>query len=233
MTAGVPVGWGAVDGARVEKIGNGALEGAREMLLCAECRAASERIAREGLDGLPWTDAARRFLARCRFVGACGRQADWPDFSETALLATAGEWLLPFGRWDGGAVFTGEVLLQALTGRLGGRNRRILDEAAPESLTLPSGSKRRIDYETGAVPVVAARLQEFFGCRETPRLCGEPLLLHLLSPAGRPVQITRDLDGFWVRGYPEVKRELMGRYPRHAWPDDPRSAPPTARPKRK
>ena len=79
--------------------------------------------------------------------------------------------------------------------------------------------------------IVAARLQEFFGCRETPRLCGEPVLLHLLSPAGRPVQITRDLGGFWERSYPEVKKELRGRYPKHPWPDDPLAAEPTARAK--
>ncbi len=196
-------------------------------------QAARERIVREGLDGLPWSEASRRLLARCRFVEACGRREGWPGFSDTALLAGVEGWLLPFGRWDGGAVFSPEALLHALEARLGGKNRRALEVLAPEFLALPSGTRRRIDYESGALPVVAARLQEFFGCRETPRLCGEPVLLHLLSPAGRPVQITRDLDGFWERAYPAVKRELMGRYPRHPWPDDPRSAPPTARTRRK
>jgi len=166
-------------------------------------------------------------------VEARGRREGWPGFSDTALLAEVEGWLLPFGRWDGGAVFSPEALLHALDGRVGGKNRRALEALAPEFLALPSGTRRRIDYESGAIPVVAARLQEFFGCRETPRLCGEPVLLHLLSPAGRPVQITRDLDGFWERAYPAVKRELMGRYPRHPWPDDPRSAPPTARTRRK
>jgi ATP-dependent helicase HrpB len=103
---------------------------------------------------------------------------------------------------------------------------------APETWLLPSGTRKRLDYEAGDVPVIAARLQEFFGCRETPLLCGQPLMLYLLSPAGRPVQITRDLDGFWERSYPAVKKELMGRYPRHYWPDDPRAAMPISQAKK-
>jgi len=196
-------------------------------------QAVCERIDREGLDGLPWNDAARRFLARCRFVERYGRRAGWPDFSPPALLAEIDRWLLPFCHWQGGAVFTADSLLQALAGRLGWENRRPLDELAPETWNLPSGTMKRLDYQIGEIPIIAARLQEFFGCRQTPKVCGEPVVLHLLSPAGRPVQITRDIDGFWERAYPDVKRELMGRYPRHHWPDDPRAAVPTARAKRK
>ncbi|MDP1992441.1 MAG: ATP-dependent helicase HrpB [Syntrophales bacterium] len=196
-------------------------------------QAVRERLAREGLEALPWNDAARRFRARCLFVGRCGRHERWPDFSSGALMDDLYLWLLPFGNWEGGAVFTCESLLQALMGRLGWEHRRILDEVAPETWLLPSGTRKRLDYEAGDVPVIAARLQEFFGCRETPRLCGQPLMLHLLSPAGRPVQITQDLDGFWERSYPAVKKELMGRYPRHYWPDDPRAAKPTAQAKKK
>ena len=196
-------------------------------------QAVRERLAREGLEALPWNDNARRFRARCLFVGRCGRHERWPDFSSGALLDDLDRWLLPFGNWAGGAVFTAESLLQALTSRLGWEDRRSLDEIAPETWLLPSGTRKRLDYETGDVPVIAARLQEFFGCQETPRLCGQPLVLHLLSPAGRPVQITRDLDGFWERSYPAVKKELMGRYPRHYWPDDPRAAQPTAKAKKK
>ncbi len=196
-------------------------------------QAVRERLAREGLEALPWNDAARRFHARCLFAAGCGRHERWPDFSPGALMDDQDLWLLPFGNWEGGAVFTAESLLQALISRLGRENRRILDEAAPETWLLPSGTRKRLDYEAGDVPVIAARLQEFFGCRETPRLCGQSLILHLLSPAGRPVQITRDLDGFWERSYSAVKKELMGRYPRHYWPDDPRAAKPTAQTKKK
>ncbi|MDA8124628.1 MAG: ATP-dependent helicase HrpB [Deltaproteobacteria bacterium] len=196
-------------------------------------RAVRERLNSEGLEALPWNDAARRFYARCLFVGRCGRQETWPDFSSAALLDALDEWLLPFGHWKGGAVFTGESLREALMSRLGWEHRRTLDTEAPETWLLPSGTRKGLDYETGEAPVIAARLQEFFGCRETPRLCGRPLTLHLLSPAGRPVQITQDLDGFWERSYPAVKKELMGRYPRHFWPDDPRTAEPSARAKKK
>jgi ATP-dependent helicase HrpB len=196
-------------------------------------QAVAERLAREGLEALPWNDTARRLRARCLFVGRCGRHEQWPDFSSGALLDDLGQWLFPFGNWKGGAVYTCDSLLEALMGRLGWENRRILDEAAPETWLLPSGTRKRIDYEAGDVPLIAARLQEFFGCRETPLLCGRPLLLHLLSPAGRPVQITQDLDGFWERSYAAVKKELMGRYPRHSWPDDPRAAQPTAKAKKK
>ncbi len=195
--------------------------------------AVSERIARRGLECLPWNDAARRFCDRALFVGKSGHRPGWPDFSAAALLAEIEAWLLPFANWRGGPVFTGDSLLQALTGRLGRENKRALEELAPETWTLPSGTTKRLAYASGDVPVLAARLQEFFGCRETPLLCGQPLVLHLLSPAGRPVQVTRDLDGFWERAYPSVKKELLGRYPRHYWPDDPRAAEPTARTKKK
>ena len=196
-------------------------------------QAVAERLSRERLEALPWNDAARRFRARCLFAARFGRHGQWPDFSPAALLEDLDRWLLPVGNWEGGAVFTAESLLQALIGRLGWENRRLVDEAAPETWLLPSGTRKRLDYEAGDLPVIAARIQEFFGCRETPRLCGQPLILHLLSPAGRPVQITRDLDGFWERSYPSVKRELMGRYPRHPWPDNPRAAEPTARTKKR
>ena len=196
-------------------------------------QAVRERINREGLEGLPWNDATRRFLARCRFAGRYGRREVWPDFSPYGLLAEIDHWLLPFGHWQGEAVFTPDSLLRALADRLGWKNRRTLDELAPETWNLPSGTMKRLDYETGEIPIIAARLQEFFGCSRTPAVCGEPVMLHLLSPAGRPVQITRDLDGFWERVYPEVKKELMGRYPRHHWPEDPRAAVPTAQAKRK
>ncbi|MCU0844907.1 MAG: ATP-dependent helicase HrpB, partial [Spirochaetes bacterium] len=132
---------------------------------------------------------------------------------------------------DRGEVFTEGSLANALGHRLGHALRARLDAEAPESVELPSGSRRAVDYESGDIPVVAARLQEFFGCAETPRIGGEPALLHLLSPAGRPVQITLDLGGFWARSYAEVRKELAGRYPKHHWPSNPLEAKPTARAK--
>jgi ATP-dependent helicase HrpB len=195
-------------------------------------QAVRERLLREGIGALPWDDGTRRFISRCRFAGKYGKHSGFPDFTNETILDTVGEWLFPYGNWSGNAVFTAETLMQALTSRIGWKRLRELDHSAPESITLPSGTKKRLDYETGDIPIVAARLQEFFGCRETPRASGEPLLLHLLSPAGRPIQITRDIDGFWERAYPAVRKELRGRYPKHPWPDDPRTASPTARTKR-
>ena len=110
--------------------------------------------------------------------------------------------------------------------------RRVLDELAPERVVVPSGSSVRVDY-TGDQPVLAVRIQEVFGWRSAPALADGrvPLLLHLLSPARRPAAVTADLESFWATGYPQVRAELRGRYPKHAWPDDPWTAPPTSRTK--
>jgi ATP-dependent helicase HrpB len=189
------------------------------------------RLEREGTGVLPWNEGTRRLLARCRFVQRRGRVRDWPDFTDEALVRDARRWLLPFGSYTRGEVFTESALANALMFRLGHALRARLDTEAPEQVELPSGSRRAVDYESGEIPVIAARLQEFFGCADTPVIGGESALLHLLSPAGRPVQITRDLGGFWKRAYAEVRRELAGRYPKHYWPDDPLAAEPTSRAK--
>ena len=109
-----------------------------------------------------------------------------------------------------------------------------LDEVAPERLPVPSGSRVRVSYGDPAAPVLAVKVQEAFGWRDAPRLADGrvPVLLHLLSPAGRPVAVTRDLASFWATGYPQVRAELRGRYPRHPWPEDPTTAEPTGRTKR-
>jgi ATP-dependent helicase HrpB len=106
-----------------------------------------------------------------------------------------------------------------------------LDEVAPERLPVPSGSRVRVDYADPESPVLAVKVQEAFGWRDAPRLADGrvPVLLHLLSPAGRPVAVTRDLASFWLQGYPQVRAELRGRYPRHPWPEDPTTAEPTRR----
>jgi ATP-dependent helicase HrpB len=107
-----------------------------------------------------------------------------------------------------------------------------LDRLAPASLALPDGTTARLEYGApNEPPVLAARIQQLFGLAETPRAAGEPVILHLLSPGNRPVQITRDLKGFWANSYFEVRKDLRGRYPRHPWPDDPLSAPATSRAK--
>jgi ATP-dependent helicase HrpB len=112
---------------------------------------------------------------------------------------------------------------------------RRLDRLAPTHITVPSGSRLPIDYEQAESPVLEVRLQEMFGCKDTPCVAGGkiPLMLHLLSPAKRPVQVTQDLGGFWKRTYQDVRKELRGRYPKHHWPEDPLNAVPTAKAKRR
>jgi len=126
-------------------------------------------------------------------------------------------------------------LVQPLHALLTWEQQRDLERLAPTHLSVPSGSKIRIDYEAPDHPILAVRLQEMFGCKETPRVVDGkvPVMLHLLSPAKRPVQVTKDLASFWANAYQEVRKELRGRYPKHHWPDNPLVAIPTAKTKRR
>jgi ATP-dependent helicase HrpB len=182
---------------------------------------------------LTWSEDATRIRARLAFLHR--RFDEWPDVGDPALRATAHEWLLPHlvglrSRHDVEALDLGALLLA----RLSGRQRAELDELAPTHVEVPSGSRIRIDYSDPEAPVLAVRLQELFGLDATPGVArgSVPLTLHLLSPAQRPVQVTRDLAGFWRNSYFEVRKELRGRYPKHAWPDDPMRAAPTRRTRR-
>lgn len=194
-----------------------------------------EGIAREGVEALPWTDAARRVRERLAFLHRLD-PAGWPDVSDEALLGTLGEWLGPYlaGARAGDALARTD-LAELLLNRLPWDRRAALDEWAPTHLAVPSGSRIPIDYSDPESPVLAVRLQEMFGLAETPRIArgAVPLTLHLLSPAHRPVQVTRDLAGFWKGSYFDVRKDLRGRYPKHHWPDDPMQAEPTARAKRR
>ncbi|WP_304598662.1 ATP-dependent helicase C-terminal domain-containing protein, partial [Micromonospora sicca] len=184
-----------------------------------------------GLGLLTWTPAATALRARLAFC----RQAlgdDWPDVSDAALLADAPRWLGPeLARARRRADLARIDVASALRRLLDWRQAARLDELAPERLAVPSGSRVRVDYADPAAPVLAVKLQETFGWREAPRLADGrvPVLLHLLSPAGRPVAVTADLPSFWRSGYPQVRAELRGRYPRHPWPEDPTTAEPTRR----
>jgi len=185
-----------------------------------------------GLDALPWTKEARALRQRLTFARAVDTQAPrpWPDVSDSALFATLDEWLAPWltnmSRRDHLARLDLTGIIAAL---LDWNQRQRLDEIAPTHLQVPSGSRIPIDYS--AAPLVAVRLQEVFGLSTTPAVGGGrvPLTLQLLSPAHRPVQVTKDLASFWARGYAEVRKELKGRYPKHYWPDDPTTAVATAR----
>lgn len=185
-----------------------------------------------GLACLPWTDELRKWQARVGFL--CRREgAEWPDVSDAALLETLEDWLLPY--LDGVTRRTHLERLDlsnALRNLLPWEMKARLDAEAPTHVEVPSGSRIPIDYD-GEEPVLAVRLQEMFGLAETPRIAGGrvPLLLHLLSPARRPVQVTRDLASFWANAYKAVKGDLKGQYPKHYWPDNPLEAEPTARAK--
>jgi ATP-dependent helicase HrpB len=187
-----------------------------------------------GVDVLPWSDHARNLRLRLQSLRDWCPELGLPDVSDRALLATLEEWLGPYlsGKSRLDALSAAE-LGEALGAMLDYDLRRALDEQAPESIRVPSGQSRRLDYVPGQSPVLAVKLQELFGLADTPRIARGrvAVTLHLLSPAQRPIQVTQDLKGFWERTYPEVKKELKGRYPRHPWPDDPWSATPTARAK--
>lgn len=192
-----------------------------------------EQLQRIGASVWPWREGAQKLRDRLAFVHHHNRE-DWPDVSEVALTTTLDGWLGPF--LDG--VRTWAQLEQvdwheALLSLVPWSQRAALDRLAPTHLEVPSGSRIALDYSVPSAPVLAVKLQEVFGWTSTPMLCDGrvPVTLHLLSPAQRPVQVTRDLAGFWKHSYFEVRKELRGRYPRHPWPDDPLTAEATRRAK--
>jgi ATP-dependent helicase HrpB len=202
---------------RPEQLADAMLDGIREL----------------GIGALPWTKDLRSLQARVMFLRRPDGEA-WPDLSDTALMATLGVWLAPYLR---GISRRGHLdrldLAGAIRAQLDWQQQKTLDREAPTHVTVPSGSRIPIDY-SGETPVLAVRLQEMFGLAQTPAVAGGrvPLLLHLLSPAGRPAQVTKDLASFWAGAYRDVRRDLRGQYPKHHWPDDPLQAPPTRRAKR-
>jgi ATP-dependent helicase HrpB len=189
-------------------------------------------IRETGAEALPWTSPARAVQARVGFVGRL--EGGWPDLSDEALIESMEVWLGPrLGGLRRLADLAAIDLASLLLDRLGWERRAKLEQLAPTHLTVPSGSRVPVDYADPEAPVLAVRLQEVFGWTEAPRVGGGRVLvtLHLLSPAARPVQVTRDLAGFWRTTYFEVRKDLKGRYPRHHWPDDPLTAEPTRRAK--
>jgi ATP-dependent helicase HrpB len=188
-----------------------------------------------GLGVLPWTKEARALQARMSFARRIDARPTrpWPDVADTALAGTLEAWLAPYVAGMSRREHLARLDLSSiLLSMLDWSSQQRLNEVAPTHLTVPSGSRIPINY-SGDDPSVAVRLQEVFGLRVTPAV-GDgrvPLTLQLLSPAHRPVQVTRDLSSFWSRGYAEVRKELKGRYPKHYWPDDPLTAEATARAK--
>lgn len=185
-----------------------------------------EGLRQEGLRLLRWSPEADVLRQRLAFVRL--RRGDpWPDVSDASLHARVDEWLEPElsrarRRADLGRIDAGQALGRLLPWASGEAGR--LDELAPERVTVPSGSRIRIDYADPQRPVLAVKLQEMFGMQESPQVAGVPLVVHLLSPAGRPAAVTSDLASFWRDGYRAVRAELRGRYPKHPWPEDPAGA---------
>ena len=203
-------------------------------------QALTEAVAELGIDALPWTDGLRQWQARALALRAWMPELDLPDVSDAALMATLPQWLTP--------AFAGKTRLdaldeaslgEALKSPLPWAQRQLIDRHAPVRMAVPSGMERPIHYAVDADgvtpqgPVLAVKLQELFGLADTPRIADGrvPLTLHLLSPGGRPLQVTQDLRNFWANTYAEVKKEMKGRYPRHPWPDDPWTATATHRAK--
>ncbi|WP_344819017.1 ATP-dependent helicase HrpB [Actinoplanes cyaneus] len=227
------IGWadGEVVARRVQRLGAITLTSVRltDPAPAALREALLTGLRSTGLSLLTWSRSAEELRARLAFAHAALGEP-WPDVSDTALLEHAGDWLelgAARRRADLARIDVASALRRLVPWSVAGR----LDEVAPERLPVPSGSQIRVDYSDPAAPVLAVKVQEAFGWRDAPRLAGGrvPVLLHLLSPAGRPVAVTRDLASFWAQGYPQVRAEMRGRYPRHPWPEDPLTAPPTRR----
>ncbi|MFF0734790.1 ATP-dependent helicase HrpB [Streptomyces chartreusis] len=231
--SGQEVHWadGDVVARRVERLG--AIELAVRPLKDADPvlvrEALLEGLRQEGFGLLRWSADAGVLRQRLAFL-RLHLGEPWPDVADEALHARVDEWLEPeLGRarrrGDLARIDAGEALGRLLPWASGDAGR--LDELAPERMAVPSGSRIRIDYGNPEQPVLAVKLQEMFGLHESPAVAGVPLLVHLLSPAGRPAAVTADLASFWKDGYKGVRAELRGRYPKHPWPEDPAGAEPT------
>ena len=180
-----------------------------------------------GLSALPWGEAAENLRNRVRFLARTMPDAGWPDLSDATLLATLEEWLSPYlagmvrksdlARLDMTNILRGLVPYQLLSQ---------IDSLAPQRMEVPSGGHYRIDYETDGDPVLRVRLQEMFGLHSAPQVAGgrAKLRIELLSPAGRPVAVTQSLETFWTNAYPDVRKDMRGRYPKHYWPENPLEA---------
>lgn len=216
----------------------GALVVERKPLAAADgsaiAAAMCEGVRTLGLEALPWTEAAHQLQARVTSLRAWRGDEDWPDLGDDALLARLERWLLPHLDGVSRRDHLSRLDLAAiLRQQLDYAQQQRLDRLAPTHLEVPTGSRIRLEYGPPGPPVLAVKLQEMFGCAQTPTVNEGrlPVVLHLLSPAQRPVAVTQDLAGFWARGYADVRKDLRGRYPRHPWPDDPLAAAPTRRAK--
>ncbi|HEV2078360.1 MAG TPA: ATP-dependent helicase C-terminal domain-containing protein, partial [Allosphingosinicella sp.] len=226
---------GTVQARRGRRLGAITLSEGRDVQASPEEIAATllEGVREHGLGLLPWSEAALSLRRRAAFARAF--DSSLPDLSDEALLASLDDWLpLLLAGKRRLADIDRSALTGVLDSLLGWEGRKTLDRLAPESFTTPAGSSHPIDYEAEGGPTVTVRVQALFGLAEHPAIAGGrvPLVLSLTSPAGRPIQTTRDLRGFWNGSWAAVAKEMRGRYPKHPWPDDPSAADPTLRTKK-
>lgn len=189
-------------------------------------------IVRAGVARLPWSRAQQQLRARVAFLKSAG--GDWPDLSDAALAAEDAAWLVPFLAGKSKlADIAPDDLAQALDALIPWALKKRIDAEAPTHFEAPTGNRHALDYEGAGAPALHIRVQELFGLKAHPSIAGGrlPLTLYLLSPAHRPIQITRDLPGFWAGSWAAVRADMRGQYPKHPWPDDPANALPTARAK--
>lgn len=187
-------------------------------------------IRSKGLSLLPWSRSSESFLQRVRYASRTDCLAELPDFSEAALLAGLEQWLVPFLNPETNVVLDEQRLLSALQERLPYELKKRFNDQAPEFFISPAGSRHPVRYDENDA-YVEVRIQELFGLLSSPIICRRPLVFRLLSPASRPLQITRDLAGFWKHTYPEIRAQMKIRYPKHYWPEDPFAAKPTTKTK--
>ncbi|MFP5454371.1 MAG: ATP-dependent helicase C-terminal domain-containing protein, partial [Alphaproteobacteria bacterium] len=234
-TARFDAATGAVEARRERRLGAIVLSAGRDESASPAMIAAAllDAVRTRGLDLLDWSDAAQALRGRAAFAAAQG--GDLPDLSDAMLMLTLDDWFPPLveGRRRLSDIAPGE-LINALHGLLGWEGKQTLDRLAPEHLQSPAGSRHPIDYAAEGGPAVEVRPQALFGLSAHPMVGGGrvPLTLRLTSPAGRPIQTTKDLPGFWSGSWSAVAKEMRGRYPRHPWPDDPAAADPTLRTKK-
>jgi ATP-dependent helicase HrpB len=201
----------------------------------AKRKALCLHIQKQGLTLLPWTAELEQWCARITLLGSIETNQGWPDVSQTRLLASIETWLAPYLDDVNLLQDFKKLNLKDILGTLlPYQKQQQLNQLAPARLTVPSGSSIAINY-LESPPVLAVKLQEMFGAEQSPSIVSGKvtLLVHLLSPAGRPLQITQDLEGFWRTSYHDVKKEMKGRYPKHPWPDDPLVAIATRKTKRR
>ena len=200
----------------------------------ATAAALAEGVAALGLQRLPWSAGAQALVARVEFLRRAEPDGGWPDMSKATLAASVVDWLAPFlGNAAALREISAEAVSHAISALLPYELRRRLDDEAPSHFDAPSGSRLPIDYDAEEGPALDVRVQELFGLQRHPSIARGrvPLTLRLLSPARRPIQVTRDLPGFWAGSWKEVRAEMRGRYPKHVWPEDPAAAAPTSRAK--